>query len=409
MQVPVLVFPQTALRRSLFGMLWPLCQPVRVLEPAGLGGAPTASPLMAAGLVEVLRPPADPTAGQGAQARELDRALRQWEAWAAQHKGSGLAEALKAGLELPSPDRESYRELRQGIKGGQPSAKPLLEAVSGLSGDLFLRLMQLKDQEAAQMEELQARVEQGQDRLAQIIGLEEEDVLPADYEEPFWQKLPPLDYDLAVDRHLARRLGAWADLARRADLAETWLASGDLEAVGWLLATANRRLLPADQAGRSPAGAETMPAWPPQGFEPAADSPLAQEAARLLLPGLGHLTGEELIQLGESLDQDGVLSQMRQGLANLLGRLATEPWSAGLRAELAAPARMLSQSLASHLEALGVAAGPPSRGLSILALPGLKRGQALGLLAGGDDQGLPSLGDWPARWPAGSCPVLAAW
>lgn len=409
MQVPVLVFPQTALRRSLLGILWPLCQPVRILEPAGLGAAPAPSPLVASGLVEVLRPPADPAAGQGPRARDLDRALRQWESWAAQNKGSGLAEALKAGIELPDPERESYRELRQGIKGGQPWPKPLLEAVPGLGGDLFLRLMQLKDQEAAQMEELQAKVESGQERLAQIIGLEEEDVLPADYEEPFWQKLPPLDYDLAVDRHLARRLTAWAGLARRADLGTAWLASGDLEAVGWLLAAANRRLLPAESAGRSPAGAETMPTWPAQGLEPAADRPLAQEAARLLLPDLGRLADEQLLQLREALDRDGVLSQMRQSLANLLERLASQPWSAGLRAELDAPARMLSQSLAGHVEALGLAAGPPSRGLSILALPGLKRDQVLGLLAGQGDDGLPTLADWPGLWPAGSCPVLAAW
>lgn len=259
------------------------------------------------------------------------------------------------------------------------------------------------------MEELMARVEQGQERLAQIIGLEEEDVLPADYEEPFWQKLPPLDYDLAADPHLERRLRAWAGLARRAELGPAWLATADLEAVRWLVGAANRRLLPSAQAGRSPAGTEAILPGLPADLPISPDSPLAQEAARLVLPDLSHLSGEQLARTREALARDGVLPQMRQGLAKLLERLAGEPWSAGLRQELAAPARMLAQSLASHLEALGLRPGPRGRGLSILALPGLSRDQVLGLMAGQGDEGLPALEDWPDRWPAGSCPVLACW
>jgi hypothetical protein len=335
----------------------------------------------------------------------MARLLAQWEAWAAQHKGSVLSEALKAGLELPAPDRESFHELRQDIRSGKPEVKPLLAAAPQLSDDLFLRLMQLKDQEAAQMEELQAKVESGQDRLAQLIGLEEEDVLPADYEEPFGQKLPPLDYDLAAEPHLERRLRAWAGLARRADLGESWLATPDLEVAGWLLNAANRRLLPGEDAGRSPAGAQAfLPA-----AAPGVDAPLAQEAARLVLPSLEHLSDEELLEVKQALEQDGVLAQMRQGLRNMLARLATEPWSEGLRQELVGAARMLAESLASHLAATGLELGPPDRGLSILALPGLSQAQFLGLLAGQGDEGLPALADWPQAWPAGSCPIITVW
>ncbi|MFH1035846.1 MAG: hypothetical protein V1806_15170 [Pseudomonadota bacterium] len=399
-----LVFPRTALRRSLFSLLWPLFQPVLVLEPSGLSAVAGASPLEAAGLVERRRPPYHP-ADQGADQRHMARLLSQWEAWAAQHKGSVLSEAFKAGIELPDPDRETYQELRKDIKSGRPEVKPLLAAAPRLPDDLFLRLMQLQDQEAAQMEELQAKVESGQDRLSRIIGLEEEDVLPADYEEPFGQKLPPLDYDLSLDPHLARRLEAWAGLARRAGVDSVWLATADMAAAGWLMAAANRRLLPGEPAGT------LLAAAPPQA--PPDDSPLAREAARLVLPDLAHLDDEQLLGVGQALARNGVLDQMRQGLHNLLTRLAVEPWSAALCQDLAAPARMLAESLAAHLaEHLadqGLEPGPPRRGLSILALPGLTQAQALGLLAGGGDEGLPALAAWPARWPAGSCPIIAAW
>ncbi len=399
MRLPALVFPRTALRRSLLCRLWPLFEPLLVLEPAGLKTA-SISPLAAAGLVEFLRPPADPAAGQGLQARELDRRLAQWEAWAAQNKGSVLSEALKAGIGLPDPDRETYRELRRGIKSGRPEAQPLLAAAPQLGGDLFLRLMQLKDQEAAQMEELQAKVESGQDRLGRIIGLDEEDVLPADYEEPFWQKLPPLDYDLSADLHLERRLQAWAGLAQRAQTGPAWLATADLEAVQWLVGAANRRLLPPRPAS------DFAPA---PGGDPDPDIPLAQEAARLLLPSLEHLSDEQLLEVRQGLERDGVLSQMRQGLHNMLASLDQRPWSPDLRQELGQAARMLAESLGGHLAALGLELGAPTRGLSILALPGLSREQVLGLLAGGGDEGLPGLADWPRGWPAGSCPVITVW
>lgn len=400
MRLPALIFPRTAPRHALLCRLWPLFEPLLVLEPAGRlhGGAP--APLTSAGLVKFLRPLAEPAAAPGPQARELERQLSHWEAWAAQHKGSVQAEAMKAGLELPDPDAESYRELRRGIKGQRPDPRPLLAAALQLSGDLFLRLMHLQDQEAAQMEELQASVESGQDRLAQIMGLEEEDATPADYDEPFWHTLPPLDYYLAAGPHLERRLQAWAGLAHRAQPGPAWLATSDLEAVQWLLAAANRRLLPPEQATRLSS---------PPASDPSPDSPLAQEVARLLLPSLEHLSDGQLLEVKAGLERDGVLVQMRQGLANMLTSLSQRRWSPELRQELEQAARMLAESLASHLADLGLELGPPRQGLSILALPGLNREQVLDLLAGTGDKSLPGLADWPQGWPTGSCPVIAAW
>ncbi|CAO0820974.1 conserved hypothetical protein [Desulfarculales bacterium] len=399
MRLPALVFPCTAPRRSLFSLLWPLFEPVVVLEPAGLGAA-GASPLAAAGLMEYRRPPADPLAAQDGQDCQMGRLLAQWEAWAVQHKGSVLSEALKAGINLPDPGHEAYRELRRGIKSGRPEASPLLAATPQFDGDLFLRLMQLKDLETAQMEELQTKVESGQDRLAQIIGLEEEDALPADYDEPFWQKLPPLDYDPSVDPHLERRLGAWAGLAHRTRTGPACLATADLKAVQRLITAANRRLLlsPSAQGFTSAPGGDPNP-----------NSPLAQEAARLLLPSLEHLSDELLLEVKQGLKQERALPQIRQGLHNLLTRLAQEHWSPGLGRELAQSARMLAESLAGHLTALGLELGAPTRGLSILALPGLSQEKVLELMAGQGDEGLPTLADWPQGWPAGSCPLIAAW
>lgn len=397
--VSALIFPQTALRRGVLTALWPLFRPIMVLEPAGLSAGPAASQrLVEADVVRILRPAADPAA-QGAQARELDRLLAQWEAWAADHRGSGQAEALKAGLSLPDPDRESLRQLRQDIRAPQPQAAAPGPDAPGLTDDLFLRLMHLKDLEAADMDELMAKVDAGQENLGRVMGLEEEDAEPTDYEQPLWQKLPPLDYALAGDRHLERRLRAWAGLARRSDLGEAWLTTADLETAHLLMEMANRRYAPPEQPG--------LPLGPQTG--PSPDSPLAQEAARLLLPDLSHLSEEEFLELREALGQHATIHQMRQSLYNLLQRLTRERWSAKLAEECQAGARMLAASFQTHLEAAGVATGPQPRVLSVLVFPGYKREHLLSLMAGQEPQGLPEPSAWPQTWPRGSWPVLALW
>ncbi|MFZ5587776.1 MAG: hypothetical protein ACOZHQ_17795 [Thermodesulfobacteriota bacterium] len=410
MDLPALLFPQTAPRRSTLTALAPLLAPVLVLEPAGLGASPPTSPLAAAGLVRTIGAAAEPDQ-TGERARQADALLRQWEAWAAQNRYSGATELFKAGLRPPQPAaEESFRDIMADLRGQAKAARPGQEPPPQLSGDLFLRLAQLQDQEEAEMEELQAKVDSGQDQLEQALGLDLEDHAGADYAEPLAAKLPPVDYDRSDDALWSRRLAAWTGLAARAEIGPgpVWLATASLPVVSILLERANRRLRLAQPDLRSPAGASAPIIYPTEDMPPDPDSPLAQEALRLVLPDLSRLTDQEFLALCQGLEREGVLGQMRQALANLLARLAAEPWSAGLQAELAGHGRQLADSLAGHVAALGHPL-PPARGLSVLAFPGLRREQVIGLMAGADDAGLPQGRDWPQNWPAGSCPLLAAW
>lgn len=412
MDLPALLFPQTAPRRSTLTALAPLLAPVLALEPAGLGASPPVSPLAAAGLVRTIGAAAEPGPDgvAGERGRQADALLRQWEAWAAQNRYSGATELFKAGLRPPQPAaEESFRDIMADLRGQAKAARPGQEPPPQLSGDLFLRLAQLQDQEEAEMEELQAKVDSGQNLLEQALGLDLEDHAGADYAEPLAAKLPPVDYDRADDALWSRRLAAWAGLAARAETGPgpVWLATASLPVVSILLERANRRLRLAQPDLRSPAGA-SAPLMDLAGLPPDPDSPLAQEGFRLVLPDLSRLTDQEFLALCQGLEREGVLSQMRQALANLLQRLAAEPWSAGLQAELAGHGRQLADSLAGHVAALGHPL-PPARGLSVLAFPGLTRDQVIGLMAGADDATLPKRDDWPQNWPAGSCPLLAAW
>ncbi len=405
----VLLFPQTVAPRSSLTALAGLFQPVLVLEPWGPERPGPESPLQQAGWLQVLRPAADPAA-DGQTARQADALLRQWEAWAAQNRGSGLTDFIKAGLQPPPPDQdEGLGQILRDLRAGQAAPpKSAAEALPQLSGDLLLRLAQLQDQATAEMEELTAKVEVGQDLLGQALGLDQEDTPPADYDQPFDRKLPPLDYDQTDETLWERRLKAWSQLASRVEMGDALLASASLPAVAILLARANRRLRPAGADLRSPAGASAPLPDLGAGLPPSPDSPLAQEAFRLVLPDFSGLDDQQLLALASDLEARGLFSQMRQALDNLLERLQNEAWSPALAAELAAAGRQLAESLAGHVQELGHYL-PLSRSLSLLAFPGLSRSQVLGLMASPDDAGLPPASAWPASWPAGSCPLVAIW
>ncbi|MCA1905635.1 MAG: hypothetical protein LDL11_03470 [Desulfarculus sp.] len=409
MSLSALLFPQTVARRSALVSLAGLFNPVLVLEPWGPDRPAADSPLQRAGWLRVLRPATD-SEGYGQTAQQADALLRQWEAWAAQNRGSGLADFVKAGMMPPQPDPdEAVGDILRDLRTGRPSPlKPPSAPLPQLSGDLLLRLAQRQDQETAEMEELAAKVEAGQDRLGKVLGLDQEDSPPADYDQPFDRKLPPLDYDQTDQVLWERRLRAWSQLAARIDTGEALLASACLPAVAILLERANRRLRPAVSDLRSPAGSSAPLPELGAGLPPNPDSPQAQEAFRLVLPDFAGLDDQRLLALAHDLEARGLLSQMRQALANLLARLRTEVWSAALAGELSAAARQLAESLAGHVQELGHDL-PLSRHLSLLAFPGLSRTQVLGLMASADDSALPPADDWPRGWPAGSCPLVAVW
>lgn len=418
MQLSALLFPVTAPRTSALAALAPLLEPVLVMAPPELPGFATArpaGPLAQAGLVRALSPAEDEVVA-GGEARRLAAMLRQWEQWVAEHHGSGQLEALKAGLALPDPDQETVPNLRGDIKGygrsvlatGEAAPPPEVEAA------LWLHLLHRQDQQAGELEDLMAKAEAGQRSLGLIMGLGEEDYQPAGYEQALAGRLAPLDYDLDEDRQVVRRLRSWAALAGGLPAGEACLATTSLAVVSWLRERVGSRLVE-DRQGRSPAGALSPLGWSLLD-EPDPDSPLMQEAFRLVLPDLSGLDEAGLLALRERLDQAGALEPARRGLAELLARLAREPWSGRLKDELSSHARLLAEDLAAAMtEALAVGGAgalgetPPARVLSVLALPGLTRADLLALMAGGSDAGLPRREDWPAQWPAGSLPILAAW
>jgi hypothetical protein len=142
---------------------------------------------------------------------------------------------------------------------------------------------------------------------------------------------------------------------------------------------------------------------------PPADSPLAQEAARLVLPDLTDLEPEELAGLGERLTQEMGLDGLREELQALLQRLSQQRWSGELQAEAAAEAQRLGGKCLALAGGHDSRPGQDTRGLSLLVFPGLSREQVLALMHDQQPKDLPAKEDWPDAWPAGSCLMLVAW
>ena len=95
------------------------------------------------------------------------------------------------------------------------------------------------------------------------------------------------------------------------------------------------------------------------------------------------------------------MESWRDGLANLLTRLASEPWTASLQEQLQVAADELSRRAAAMAgEAEGVA-GFETKTIGVLAFPGLNREKLLSLIK--DDQPAEF---WPAESPAGCCPLV---
>jgi hypothetical protein len=406
MQLPALIFPQTALRASLVARLAPWFQPVRFLTPPSLAEREP-GPLEQAGLAQRVRPPQGADQAGGRRAQELAGLLRQWEQWTREQAGSGMLEAVKAGVQPPEPP-ETVRGLMKEIRRfgeGRPArgdgAPPAADA------DLLLHLAHVRDREAADMEGILAKVEHGQQELGRALGLEQADSAPADYEELFYERLPPVDYTLDPEKLLPQRLGAWATLAAETPEARGWLATANLPAVQLILERANRRLHSLAHELRSPAGA-AMPG-PGVAGPPPADSPLAQEAARLVLPDLTGLAPEELAGLGERLTREMGLDGLREELQALLQRLSQQRWSGGLQAEAAAEAQRLGGKCLALAGGHDSRPGLDTRGLSLLVFPGLSREQVLALMHDQEPKDLPAKEDWPDAWPAGSCLMLVAW
>ncbi len=384
MEASIVLFPRTVLDRNLLSLLIPWFETIKVMQPPALenGGDPPCSwvpdVLSGSALLQLITPPPAGSRGMAAQ-------LREWEQWIAQQEGTGLVEAVKAGIKPPPPPetvRTVMNQIRDLDKPGQQEAGP----PPGVRADLLLYLAHRRDRDAVEMAEIMARVERGQEELGRVMGLEEEDAPPPDYQTPFADLLPPVEYSLAPERQLEARLAAWADCAGRVELAGAYLAAAGLEPARLLLERANARFR---DDPRSPAGA-ALPLSPGPGGD---DGPLAREAARLLVPDLAGLEWEDILALRDASPG------LRRDLAGLLARLEEREWSPEWGEELAGQARDLARDLARAVSRAGLEPRG-RRGLSLLVFPGLAREHLLGLMK----QELP-----PPEASGGSCPLLVAW
>ena len=395
--VSALIFPHTALRRSMLAGLFPWFAPLRLVEPPSFAHDSTPSALTEAGLVQVIRPPAPEEALGGDP--KLGRLLRQWGDWVEQQRGSGQLETLKAGISPPPPP-ETVRGLMKEIRTlGQADSEKALSPPEIPAGFL-LHLAHIKDEQAAEMEGILGQMQEVQERMRQVLGPAEEEERPEEYEQILSAELPPLDYRLFEDHLLSERLSAWAALAQGAGAKEGWLATISRPAADLLMERANRRFKPSVSESRSPAGAEEVMPSLPDLSRPG--SPHAQEAFSLGLPDFSGLEPKALLDVNNRLQKGGDMAAWREGLREMLTRLAREPWTASLQEELAVSADELSRRAVNMAEEVGGFAGITTKTLGILAFPGLNRDRLLSLIK--EDQP----GDLPQAesLPPGSCPVI---
>ena len=408
MDLSALIFPATALRRSAITALCPLFKPLNVLEPPSLGKGAHATPPGLESLARMLRPAgqAGAVGSDNPQARQAAKLLDQWRQWLASHHGSSSAEALKAGMELPTPP-ETFRTVMSEIKSYQGPKGQADPGLPGVEADLLLHLAHIQDQEAAELEQALSQARQGESRLRHSMGQDEGDYQPVDYEAPLMDHLAPVDYTLPQEHLLESRLKAWSTLAQGLAPEDGWLATTSGAAARLLLERAHELVQPPVKEFRTPAGAVSPLTLAPMSARP--DNPLAQEAARLVLPDLSELDDQAFLNLAAKLAANADFDLLRQKVNHLAQRVDGEKWWPGLAPELAQEAQELAQGYGDLIEQAGVRAGGKPRGLSLLAFPGLSREDLLALMRGEKPVEAPKMEQWPEQWPDGSTVVWVLW
>ena len=406
MELSALIFPATALRRSLMTALCPLFKPLEVLLPPSLEPGATAAPPGMEDLVNALRPQGGADGSGLAPARQAADLLRQWRQWQSEHQGSSQAEVIKAGVQ-PAPPPETFRSLMGNIKNYKGPDGKDQAGLPGVEADLFLHLAHVQDQQAAELEQALSQARQGESRLRSSMGHDQQDHQPVDYEAPLLDHLPPVDYTLPQEHLLEQRMAAWATLAEGLKAEGAWLGTGSGAAARLLLERAHEAVQPPAKEYRTPAGAVSPLGLAP--LSPRPDNPLAQEAARLVLPDLSELDDQAFLDLCARLDQDPDMDLLRQRVNHLAQRVAGEKWWPGLAPELGQEAQELAETYGDLVQKVGVQAGGRPRGLSLLAFPGLTRQDLMVLMRGEKPAEAPGMADWPENWPAGSGVLWALW
>lgn len=408
MDLSALIFPATALRRSALTALCPLFKRLNVLEPPSLGKGATATPPGLESLAAMIRPKGEAGAADSdnPQARKAAELLGQWQQWLAQNQGSSSVDAIKAGVQPPTPP-ETFRSVMREIKSYQGSEGQGDPGLPGVQADLLLHLAHIQDQEAAELEQALSQARHGESRLRNSMGQDQGDYQPIGYDAPIMDHLAPVDYTLPQEHLLESRLKAWSTLSQGFGREAGWLATTSAAAARLLLERAHELVQPPVKEFRTPAGAVSPLTMAPMSARP--DNPLAQEAARLVLPDLSELDDQAFLGLAAKLDQEPDMELLRQKVNHLASRVDGEKWWPGLAPELSQEAQELAQRYGDLVQQAGVRAGGKPRGLSLLAFPGLSREDVLALMRGETPSDAPKMEQWPEEWPDGSTVVWALW
>lgn len=371
MTLPVLLFPDTVLRPSVLTKLSPLFKPVRMMIPPSLDKK--AEPEAETGLVEVLHPAVEQGADAAADAepKRIAMLLRQWEQWVRETQGTGMAEALKAGV-MPEPPENVHTVMSELKHYGQSKAGN--RQTPEVTADLMLHLAHIHDAQAADMENALSGYEKGKEKLERSMGHLEEDHDPTDFEDAGLGELPPLDYSHNIDHLLPSRLSAWATLAQTLDDNSDWLITTHGQAIGILAQRANEGLDDLQPELRSAAGA----------IAPFDDVPPEKGSA------LVQLVAEMNLDIStESSAHEAFSTNLQQ----MLKDLADGPWSA----DAVDKAAQAAEDLAAEFNA---AEGQGRVLLRIVAFPGLGRNDILHLMR--DAKWSPP----PAQRVGGAWPLL---
>ncbi len=188
--------------------------PLTLLQASPEICLPEVTALQAAGIIETVFPPADPSLS-------VTAVLRDFKQWAAQHTGGDLA-AMMAQQGIPFFNSQSSAQIVSQIRRGGPA--PVENPVADFretvfQAQLLLAMAQEFDlQQAALSRAIEALTVRENEMMAMLKG--------EDYPEPASVKLSRVSSDAGSDTMVPLRLKAWARAMAAAEAMKSCVKSG---------------------------------------------------------------------------------------------------------------------------------------------------------------------------------------
>jgi hypothetical protein len=309
----IVIAPQTYLAPDLSGILAHCFDEVYLLRPPDLSPDQWEVAGEPPGVFKTLEPSED-NEDIGLDPGKLRDLMHQWETWVAGKRENGALETIKAGVRPPLPDQENSRAIKHQILGGaQPEEQP--EKPPSASPGLVLNLAHLMEKKMAEIRSLAGRVDDQQAHMSELLGLDQGDAPPADFQNTAPGLLGSLGREMEDESLTAYRLQAWACLAPFESIKNLTPLTLSPQAALLLLARANDIL--GGKAVRSAAGVQNL-LWPPVSLSMAGTS-LAREALRLRLPAPEEAAGfkKALGMMSAALGQAPLSSDLLESLQEI--------------------------------------------------------------------------------------------